>query len=72
MTMTTETISQTEQQLVVFDLASELYGVDIGVVREIIRMQELTQLPQTSFYVEGVIKNASGLVADVENVGAAL
>ena len=64
MTLTTETISQTEQQLVVFDLASELYGVDIGVVREIIRMQELTQLPQTSFYVEGVI-NLRGKVTPV-------
>ena len=64
MTMTTETISQSEQQLVVFDLASELYGVDISVVREIIRMQELTQLPQTSFYVEGVI-NLRGKVTPV-------
>ena len=64
MTMTTDTISQTEQQLVVFDLASELYGVDISVVKEIIRMQELTQLPQTSFYVGGVI-NLRGKVTPV-------
>ncbi len=64
MTMTTNTVSRTEQQLVVFDLASELYGVDIGVVKEIIRMQELTQLPQTSFYVEGVI-NLRGKVTPV-------
>ncbi len=64
MTMTTNTVSQAEQQLVVFDLASELYGVDIGVVKEIIRMQEITQLPQTSFYVEGVI-NLRGKVTSV-------
>ena len=31
--METETLQQDEQQLVVFDLSSESYGVDIGAVR---------------------------------------
>ena len=62
--MTTNAVSQEEQQLVVFDLATELYGVDIGVVREIIRMQDLTRPPQTSFFVEGVI-NLRGKVTPV-------
>ena len=39
---------EAEKQLVVFDLASEAYGVDIGAVREIIRMQDITTVPRTS------------------------
>lgn len=56
--------TQAEQQLVVFDLGSESYGVDIGSVREIIRMQEITSLPRMPEYVEGVI-NLRGKVTPV-------
>jgi purine-binding chemotaxis protein CheW len=56
--------SADEKQLVVFDLADEAYGVDIGSVREIIRMQEITQVPRTPDYVEGVI-NLRGKVIPV-------
>ena len=52
---TTIDSARDEQQLVVFDLASESYGVDIGAVREIIRMQEITSMPRTPDYVEDVI-----------------
>jgi purine-binding chemotaxis protein CheW len=41
-----------ELQLVVFDLASEYYGVDISDVREIIRMQSITRVPGTPEYLE--------------------
>ena len=53
-----------EQQLVVFNLSGGAYGVDIGTVREIIRMQEITQIPKTPPYVEGVI-NLRGRVIPV-------
>ena len=56
--------SADEKQLVVFDLAEEAYGVDIGSVREIIRMQEITAVPRTPDYVEGVI-NLRGRVIPV-------
>ena len=56
--------SDGESQLVVFDLADEAYGVDIGCVREIIRMQEITKVPRTPKYVEGVI-NLRGKVIPV-------
>ena len=62
--MEMETIQQDEQQLVVFDLASEAYGVDISAVREIIRLQEITQVPRTPEFVEGVI-NLRGKVIPV-------
>ncbi|MCH8850093.1 MAG: chemotaxis protein CheW [Chloroflexi bacterium] len=55
---------EAERQLVVFDLASEAYGVDIGAVREIIRMQTITRMPRTPDYVEGVI-NLRGKVTPV-------
>ncbi len=62
--MDVDTIQQDEQQLVVFDLATEAYGVDIGVVREIIRLQDITKVPRTPEFVEGVI-NLRGKVIPV-------
>lgn len=56
--------ARAEIQLVVFDLASELYGVDIGLVKEIIRMQALRSVPETSSYIEGLI-NLRGQVISV-------
>ena len=44
-----------EEQLVIFSLANESYGVDIGTVSEIIRLQEITKVPRTPEFVEGVI-----------------
>ena len=49
------TLKQDEQQLVVFNLATEGYGVDISAVREIIRLQDITSVPGTPESVEGVI-----------------
>ncbi|MDA1129429.1 MAG: chemotaxis protein CheW [Chloroflexi bacterium] len=64
MTLETANIEVDEKQLVVFDLASETYGVDIGSVREIIRIQETTKVPRTPEFVEGVI-NLRGKVIPV-------
>ena len=62
--MAEQTDTATEMQLVVFDLASEYYGVDIGDVREIIRMQTVTRVPGAPPYVEGII-NLRGQVIPV-------
>jgi purine-binding chemotaxis protein CheW len=53
-----------EIQLVVFDLASEHYGVNISDVREIMRMQSITRVPGAYSFVEGVI-NLRGNVLPV-------
>ena len=53
-----------EHQLVVFELANELYGIDIAVVESIIKMQEITHLPQTPAYIKGVT-NLRGTVLPV-------
>lgn len=52
------------EQLVVFQLAGETYGVDIGHVHEIIRLQPITQVPRTPEFVEGVI-NLRGRIIPV-------
>ncbi len=53
-----------EQQLVVFDLAGESYGINIAAVESIIKMQAITQLPQAPYYVKGVT-NLRGTVLPV-------
>ncbi len=53
-----------EEHLVIFHLAGEEYGVPIGQVSEIIRCQEITQIPLTASDVEGVI-NLRGKIVPV-------
>jgi len=53
-----------EHQLVVFELANEFYGINIAVVESIIKMQAITQLPQTPAYLKGVT-NLRGTVLPV-------
>lgn len=53
-----------EQQLVIFELGSEQYGVDIATVDGIIKMQEITHLPHAPMFVEG-ITNLRGSVLPV-------
>lgn len=43
-----------ERQLVVFELGSEHYGVDIAVVESIIKLQAITVVPRAPHFVEGV------------------
>jgi purine-binding chemotaxis protein CheW len=57
----------TEKQLVLFGLDSEIYGVDISDVHEIIRMQPVTKVPKAPFYVEGII-NLRGKVIPVVDI----
>lgn len=53
-----------ERQLVVFELAGEVYGVDIRGVREIIRMQDMTRVPDAPRFIQGII-NLRGKVIPV-------
>ncbi|MCH7801399.1 MAG: chemotaxis protein CheW [Chloroflexi bacterium] len=58
--------AQGEEQLVVFDLAAEAYGVDIGAVREIIRMQDITKVPGAPAFVEGIINLRGNVIPVVD------
>jgi purine-binding chemotaxis protein CheW len=65
--MTKDTVVA-EKQMVLFKLGSETYGLDIATVHEIIRMQPITKVPKTPFYVEGVI-NLRGKTIPVIDMG---
>lgn len=58
--------SVADQQVVVFRLATERYGVDIGKVREIIRRQTVTHLPSVPDSVEGVLNLRGGVIPVVD------
>uniref|UniRef100_A0A7C2HUU1 Chemotaxis protein CheW n=1 Tax=Ammonifex degensii TaxID=42838 RepID=A0A7C2HUU1_9THEO len=53
-----------EEQVVVFQLAGQTYGVDIGAVAEIIRMESITRVPRAPAFVEGVL-NLRGRIIPV-------
>ncbi len=53
-----------ELQLVSFNLDSEEFGVDIGVVQEIVRMPEITKVPRSPEFVVGVV-NLRGKIIPV-------
>lgn len=64
MSATTTESTNLEQQLVAFRLATELYGVGIGQIQEIIRLQEITPLPRSEADMAGVI-NLRGKIVPV-------
>lgn len=53
-----------EEQLVVFRLAEELYGLDIGMVQEIMTWHPVTRVPRTPHFVEGIL-NLRGQIIPV-------
>ncbi len=57
-------IKSKDMQVVVFNLGGEEYSVDISVVREIIRMVDLTRIPKLPEFIEGVI-NLRGQITTV-------
>jgi purine-binding chemotaxis protein CheW len=57
-------LAEDDQQLVVFELAEQSYAVDISAVNTIIRMQQITRVPEAPHFVEGVI-NLRGSILPV-------
>ena len=55
-----------ERQVVVFKLSSEEFGVNISEVREIIRMEAITQIPNTSEYIKGVINLRGKIIVVID------
>ena len=56
-----------EVQLVIFKLGNEEYGVDIHDVREIIKIPEITQMPNAPIFIDGII-NLRGKIVVVINL----
>lgn len=53
-------------QLVICQLSQEEFGFDISSVKEIIRVPEITKIPQVLNYVEGVINLRGSLVPVID------
>jgi purine-binding chemotaxis protein CheW len=58
-----------ENQIVIFDLCDESFGVDIAAVESIIKMQPITRMPHAPEFVEGLI-NLRGKVLPVIDLRA--
>jgi len=56
-----------ESQLVVFQLNDQQYALPIEEIQEIIRMTDITRVPNTKPYVEGII-NLRGSIVPVLNL----
>jgi len=55
-----------EMQLVVFSLGREEFAVEVTQVREIMRMEEITRMPKSPNFVEGIINLRGQIIAVVE------
>ena len=53
-------------QLVSFELADELYGIQITKVREIILISEITRIPQSPPFVKGLINLRSMVIPVID------
>lgn len=53
-----------EKQLVIFELGKEFFGIEIAAVEGIVKMQEITKIPQSPSYMEG-ITNLRGSVLPI-------
>jgi len=64
--MADESKAGEEIQLVVFSLGREEFAVEVTQVREIMRMEEITRMPKTPHFVEGIINLRGQIIAVVE------
>jgi purine-binding chemotaxis protein CheW len=58
------TVRTDEEQIVVFSLAGENYGLDISRIQGIIKLPEITRVPRAPHFVEGII-NLRGAIVPV-------
>ena len=59
-----QNLSDDLEQMVTFNLGAEVFGVNILLVQEINRMVDITAVPNTEYYVEGII-NLRGKVIPI-------
>jgi len=69
--MTASEEKRKECQLVVFLIGDEEFGVDIKQVREIVRLREITRMPKSPKFIEGVV-NLRGQVVSVVDLAKRL
>jgi len=64
--MVDEAKTAEELQLVVFSLGREEFAVEVTQVREIMRMEEITRMPKSPPFVEGIINLRGQIIAVVD------
>ncbi|MBS3949131.1 MAG: purine-binding chemotaxis protein CheW [Peptococcaceae bacterium] len=57
-------MSKKQLQLVIFGINAELYAIDTQGVKEISRMEDITPIPRTKPYIEGIL-NLRGQIIPV-------
>lgn len=53
-------------QLISFTLGEETYGIEITKIREIIRVGQITQIPETPRYIKGLINLRSTVIPVID------
>lgn len=62
-----ETSDTVTKQYIVVQIGSEKYGIDIGYIDNIVRMQKITRVPKAQVYFPGII-NLRGEVVPVMSI----
>lgn len=60
-------VAEEKKQFIAVKLSSEIYGIDIGYVDTIVRLQKITRVPKTQHYFKGVI-NLRGEIVPVMSI----
>ncbi len=61
------TVDKQTKQYIVVQIGSEKYGIDIGYIDNIVRMQKITRVPKAQVYFLGVI-NLRGEIVPVMSI----
>ncbi|MCM1282127.1 MAG: chemotaxis protein CheW [Muribaculaceae bacterium] len=61
------TVEKEKKQYIVVQIGSEKYGIDIGYIDNIVRMQKITRVPKAQVYFPGII-NLRGEVVPVMSI----
>ncbi|MFO7819586.1 MAG: chemotaxis protein CheW [Halanaerobacter sp.] len=55
-----------EKQMIIFDIGNEKFGIKITRIDEIIRMKEITELPDSSEYFAGIVNRRGDIVSVID------
>ena len=55
-----------KQQMIIFKVGDEEFAVDIMFVKEVVMLREITPVPETASFVEGVMNLRGHLVPVVD------
>ena len=61
------TLERETKQYIVVNIGNEQYGIDIGFVDNIVRMQKITRVPKAQSYFKGII-NLRGEIVPVMSI----